>query len=242
MLPKQPNQSLIDGLECISFLASAGRPIGSRELARELNFEPTRVHRILKTLSHLGICAQNQNGKYLPGPGMQVLAVQSIFASNSIKKALVYIGELRKYKMISAIGVLWRDKVSYLYHNYPDLSFEESIGRVSLYPATNSAIGMVLLALKSDRDIITLFSGKKIPGYSGGIKSLLNEISKIRINGWAKIPQENGVLSLAVPVDNANFAIALSGKIKRSEIMKYIKILQNTAEKIKRENKNDQKS
>jgi len=234
MLPKQPNQSLIDGLECISFLASAGRPIGSRELARELNFEPTRAHRLLKTLSHIGICAQDQNGKYLPGPGMQVLAVQSIYASSSIKKALIFISELRKYNMVSAIGVLWRDKVSYLYHNYPELSFEESIGRVSLYPATISAIGMVLLSSKSDKDIDILYSGKKIPGYPGGIKSLLKEIYRIRRSGWAKTSQGNGILSIAVPVENANFAIALSGKIKKNEIMKYIKILQNTAEKIKK--------
>ena len=39
MLPAQPNQSLIDGLECLQALSSTDRPVGSRELARMLGLE-----------------------------------------------------------------------------------------------------------------------------------------------------------------------------------------------------------
>jgi hypothetical protein len=40
-LPAQPNQSLIDGLECFQAVVAAGRPVGGRELARTLGVEPT---------------------------------------------------------------------------------------------------------------------------------------------------------------------------------------------------------
>lgn len=235
MLPKQPNQSLIDGLECISSLASAGRVLGARELARELGLEPTRVHRLLKTLSHIGVCAQDSKGKYYPGPGIYLLAAQSLYASPLLKKALCLIPKLRKFKMISAIGVLWRDKVSYLYHNEPSISFEKSIGRVSVYPASKSAIGMVLLSEKTDDEIKKIYSGKKIDGYENRISKLLEHICEIRKAKWALVQQENGFKSFAVPVGNpALFGIALSGKIKKNEEKKILSALFDISEKIQK--------
>lgn len=222
----------MDGLECLGAVASAGRPLGCRELARMLGMEPTRVHRLLKTLSHMGICSQTDLGKYLPGPGMQVLAAQSVFGSGLMKKALPHLVGLRRLRMVSALGVLWRDKVSYFYHNAPGISVENSIGRAGLFPATRSSIGMVLLSRKSDHEIRKTYSGRDIIGFPGGIGSLLSEIREIRRKGAALVVQDDGALSISVPVGDAHFAMALSGRMERSVAEEYVAVLKETAEKI----------
>jgi len=63
-MPAQPNLSLINGLTCLQELIASPSLVGSRELARRLGLEPTRVNRLLGTLAQLGLaepsagCAQ----------------------------------------------------------------------------------------------------------------------------------------------------------------------------------------
>src|SRR5690348_18426155 len=82
-LNSQPNQSLIDGIATLQALATSSEPAGCRELARRLGIDATKVNRLLKTLAYLGIARQTADRKYAPGPGMHVLAAQSLFASRS---------------------------------------------------------------------------------------------------------------------------------------------------------------
>ena len=235
MLPYQPNESLIAGLACLQAVASAGKPIGVRETARLLNLEPTRTHRLLKTLAHLGVAAQTADNKYFPGPGMHVLAAQSIFASGLIRKSLPRIETLQKYGLLVAHGVLWKDQVSYFYHAEPGMTVDQALGRVGLYPATCSSIGMILLSGNTDKGIRQLYKGRDIPGYRNGIEGLLEDICEIRKNGFAKIKTGKNVTSMAVTVGNPpHSAIALSGKINSSEVQQYYKILKDTAEKIEK--------
>src|SRR5687768_12021147 len=77
----QANQSIIDGISVLQALATSEEPVGSRELARRLGLENTRVNRLLKTLAAIGMAEQNVVRKYSPGPGMHVLAAQSLYAS-----------------------------------------------------------------------------------------------------------------------------------------------------------------
>ncbi|RRQ95553.1 transcriptional regulator, partial [Enterococcus faecalis] len=93
----QPNQSLIDGINTLQALASSPEPIGCRELARQLDSDPTKINRLLTTLAYLGIARQTANRKYTAGPGMHVLAAQSLFASGLIRRALPELEQLRRY-------------------------------------------------------------------------------------------------------------------------------------------------
>ena len=235
MMPSQPNESLIDGLACLQAIASAGKPVGVRETARLLNLETTRVHRLLKTLAHLGLAAQTAENKYIPGPGMHVLAAQSIFASGLVRKALPHLEALQKYGLIVAHGVLWKDQVSYFYHAEPGMPVEQALGRIGLHPATSSSIGMVLLSRNTDKEIRQLYKGKDIPEYPDGIEGLLEDICEIRKNGFARIVTGQYSVSMAVTVGNPpHSAIALSGKISSSEVQKFHKILKETADKIEK--------
>ncbi len=213
MLPAQPNQSLIDGLACFQALASAGRPVGSREMARQLRLEPTRVNRLLKTLSALGIAQQDETKQYVPGPAMHVLAAQAMFGSGLMRRAMGGLESLRKHKLSVAMGVLWRNHVSYLYHGGPSTRPGDALGRTGLFPATRSGIGMVLLSRLPAAEIRALYAKQDIPNFPGGINTLMQALANIRSEQIALIQpyEDQPTRTLAIAIDNESAAIALSG-------------------------------
>ncbi|CAN5542161.1 global regulatory protein [soil metagenome] len=219
MLPAQPNQSLIDGLACLQALATAGGPVGSRQLGRELGLESTRVNRLLKTLAHLGIAQQTADRQYTPGPAMHVLAAQAMFGSGLLQRAIGPLESLRRAKMSVAMGVLWRDHVSYLYHAGPTMKPAEALGRVGLFPATRSSIGMMLLARRPVDEVRALYRGAEIPNFPDGIESLLKQLAVVRRSGVAIVQpfERDTVRTIAVAIEAESAAIAFSGPIARGD-------------------------
>jgi DNA-binding IclR family transcriptional regulator len=212
----QPNQSLIDGIATLQALATSEVPVGGRELARRLGFDPTRVNRLLKTLASLGIARQTANRKYTAGPGMHVLAAQSLFASGLIRSALPALESLRRFNYTVAIGVLWRDNVSYLYHAPPGLASAEALGRIGLYPATKGGIGLALLAVLGDEEVAQIYKDRDIPNFPAGIRALLATLAQIRRQGHVRILVKPEVEQHTVAVtvgEPTHAAIGMSGWI-----------------------------
>ena len=218
MRPKlnaQPNQSLIDGIATLQALAVSPEPIGTRELARQLGFDPTRVNRLLKTLAYLGIARQTSNRKYTAGPGMHVLAAQSLFASHFIRDAIPALEGLQRFGLTVAMGVLWRDSVSYLVHAPAGMPIAQGLGRIGLLPASSSGIGMALLAEHDDEYVRELYAGREIPSFDT-IDDLLAVLRGIREQDFARIrvgsDDERHTVAIAVSRP-AYFAIGMSGWI-----------------------------
>lgn len=236
-LNAQPNQSLIDGITTLQALANADGPIGNRELARQLGLEPTRVNRLLRTLAYLGIAQQNANRKYMPGPGMHVIAAQSLYASGLLRRALHPLERLMETGYLVALGVLWRDSVAYLFHADPKSSDRRGfIGSQALYPATLSGIGMALLASMETEDVLATYGAMEtIPGFPGGADALLEELERIRTLGYAHIysAPEKGHHTVAVVVgDPVECAIGFSGAISPERAADLAHILHETARRI----------
>lgn len=231
--PAQPNQSLIDGLACLGAVAGSTQPLGVRELARQLNLETTRANRLLKTLAHLGLTHQNAQKKYHTGPGIHVLAAQSLYGSGLLRRAAVPLEHLRKTGLIVALGVLWRDQVCYLYHAAPGMSSVEAVGRAGLYPASRSSIGMALLAHLQASELRGLYLKNDMPGHPQGIASLLDDLRLVQQQGYARVSQPKGVESLGVVIPEiANqpyAALALSGSIRPAQISSLVRQLQEAA-------------
>jgi len=82
-----------------------------------------------KTLTYLGIARQTPDRKYRAGAGMTVLAAQSLFASGLLRRALPALEELRHFGHTVAMGVRWRDNVSYLFHAPPNMPATDALGR-----------------------------------------------------------------------------------------------------------------
>ena len=234
-LGAQPNQSLIDGIATLQALASSPEPIGCRELARQLDIDPTKVNRLLKTLAYLGIARQTTNRKYTAGPGMHVLAAQSLFASGLIRRALPSLERLRRYGHTVALGVLWNDSVSYLFHAPPGIEASRGLGRIGLLPATTSGIGMVLLSELSEERVTEIYKGKPIPQHPEGIGSLLAALLAVRQQGYAriKVADERGFHVVAVSTgDPAHAGIALSGWIPEGATAELVEALRQAASEL----------
>ncbi len=221
----------MDGLTCLQAVAMTTTPIGSRDLARQLGMEPTRVNRLLKTLAHLGLTTQDTRKKYTTGPAIHILSAQTLFASGLLRQTLPALRGLQQLDCIVALGVLWNDQVAYLCHALPDQPVEDGIGRLGLFPATQSSIGMVLLARKTDAEIRSLFKGKNIPRYGSDISHLIQDLNLVRSHGYAHVDEETGVTSLAVPVGaNPISAIAVSGAAVRKNFTQALHLLMKSVD------------
>ena len=183
----QPNQGLIDGIRTLQALAVSAEPIGCRALARELELDVTKVNRLLRTLAHLGIARQTANRKYTAGPGMHVLAAQSLFASGLIRRSLPALERLRRFGHTVAMGVLWNGNVSYLYHAPPGIDSTQALARIGVLPASVSGIGRALLARLPDVAIEKIFEGHDVPGCPGGLPELLSALGEVREKGFARL-------------------------------------------------------
>jgi DNA-binding IclR family transcriptional regulator len=238
MRPKpnaQPNQSLIDGITTLQALATSPEPVGCRELARRLNADPTKINRLLKTLAYLGIARQTANRKYTAGPGMHVLAAQSLFASGLIRRALPELEALRRFGHTVALGVLWGDNVSYLFHAPPGIEASRGLGRIGLLPATTSGIGVVLLSELDDEDVRELYADKDIPMFPGGIEQLLTKLAEVRRLGYARVhvadDRDHHVVAISTG-DPAHAGIALSGWIPEASTEALVAALRESAPNI----------
>lgn len=213
----------MDGIRCLQILSSHPGPLGARELARRLDMETTRAHRLLKTLAHMGMARQNRNAKYMPGPAMHVLAAQSLYSSGLIGNATGPLLELhRKVRLITAFGMLWERNVYYLYHLMPGMSAEEAVGRMRLQPVTQSAIGMMLLSKKSDEEVREFFDGvDEIPGYPSGVEMVIEDLHKIRKQDYAfvRVDSDTAQLSLAaMSPNNLYTSVAVAGTFEKDRI------------------------
>lgn len=219
MLPAQPNQSLIDGLAVLQAVAGAAGDVGVRELARELAIETTRVNRLLKTLAHLGLAEQGGNRRYRPGPAIHVLAARALFGSGLLRRAVPHLEALHVHGHVVALGVLWRDRVSYLYHANPGTPAGEALGRVGLFPASRSGIGLALMARSADLRRVSA--------------PLREPLKAVRQTGYAYVRAAGTgpatySLGVALPGDS-QAAIALSGGISRRDIPSLVASLQAAA-------------
>lgn len=215
-LGAQPNQSLIDGIATLQALATSAEPVGCREIARRIGIDPTKVNRMLKTLAFLGIARQTASRKYIAGAGMHVLAAQSLFASGLLRNAIPVLEDLQRFGHTVALGVLWQDQVSYLYHAPPGVAAARGLGRIGLLPATTSGIGMVLLSQLDQEHVREIYAGREIPRYPDGIGQLLEALDEVRRSGHARVRvadvRGHSVVAVATG-DPAHAGLALSGWI-----------------------------
>lgn len=234
-LNSQPNQSLIDGIATLQALATSSEPAGCRELARRLDIDPTKVNRLLKTLAYLGIARQTADRKYAPGPGMHVLAAQSLFASGLIRRALPVLEALRRFGHTVALGVLWEKNVSYLFHAPPGVEASHGLGRIGLLPATTSGIGMVLLSEHEDQEVRELYADGDIPQFPGGIEPLLAKLEEVRRLGYARVhvadARDHHVIAVSTG-DPAHAGVAVSGWIPEAATPPIVEALQAAAAEI----------
>ena len=200
--------------------------------------EPTRANRLLKTLTAAGIASQGPDQRYASGPGMHVLSAMSLHASNLIPVARPALEELGTLGQTVALGVLWREKVAYLYHWKPGLSFSDAIGRVGLFDATRSSIGIALLAALPCTEVDARYpADASIPGFAS--RTALNDaLHAARASGIAVISAEGARTTRAAVIHSHGAipyaAVAVSGSIAPKEEAAVSQAVIRAAERIGR--------
>jgi DNA-binding IclR family transcriptional regulator len=190
MFTKQPNRSVQNGLACLEAVSRADAPVGSRELARQLDLGHATVSRLLNTLAELNYLSKTENRKFTPGPGLHVLTAQSMNNSHLLRCSLPTLrelGELHRYRV--ALGTLWRGLVSYMYFQFEDRNFQTGLMGHRTFPAHDSSIGRVLMAHRPP-----LPDGETYPD-SMSIPAA--EAEKIRAQGYAFVDNVNSYQSLS---------------------------------------------
>jgi len=233
-LPKQPNRSLIDGLRVLQSVMSANEAVRVVDIAKSLDMEPTRAHRLLRTLSALGYLRQVRGRRYAGGPAVPILASQALQASGFASRTLPVLEDLlERNQMLVAYGLLWERTVSYLYHARPGVALESALVGHRVLPATRSRLGMAMLSKKDDEEIRELYSGHAIEKFSS-VEALIKELTKYRKAGYVYFNgkgREESSIAVTLP-GNPSAAIALGGEIPPHEKGQRLADLRRTAELI----------
>lgn len=203
-MSSQPNQSLIDGIRCLQYLVSSGRAIGCRELARLMGINTTRVNRLLMTMASIGLTMQDEQRRYLPGPGIHALAAQAIRGSALFSQALPLLESYAPKDIVVAMGVLWEDQVIYIYHSEPGSQMSQALAGFHMLPAWQSVIGMSLLAAESDEELQKRFVDEHW-------QQLAPHIAQQRELGRVVWHHDDGEVSMAKPLGAHSAALAFAG-------------------------------
>lgn len=211
--PAQPNNSLINGIECLQRVVSASEAVGSREVARRMGLAHTRVNRLLGTLAHIGLLERDSDRKYRPGPALHALAAQSMMASRLLPSALPALQRLRTDGYTVALGTLWEGKVCFLFHERPWQSMEEAILRHELWPAQLTSLGVALLAHQSGsldqlEPAPAEASARLLPGHDAK-----RVVAFARKHGYGLLRFVGDVVSIGVVIGTPPIAgLAISGQ------------------------------
>lgn len=230
----QKNKSIEDALKVLLEIAGATGPWGSRELARSLRMDPTRTNRFLRTLTDSGFLIQDEQRKYSSGPGMKVLAAQSIHGSKFLRCSLPVIEEIGTQNYIVALGTLHLDKVCYLYHAAEGMTFSEGIGRSNVLLAENSSIGLVMLSEKSNDEVRDIYKTREVGGYFNDIEVLIEKLEDVRQKGYCRMVSfpEPDYVSMAVTVGKPSLGALAFSRLTPKEADKKIDMLLDKAAEI----------
>ncbi|MDW3780552.1 IclR family transcriptional regulator [Kluyvera cryocrescens] len=202
-MSSQPNQSLIDGIRCLQYLVSSDRAIGCRELARLMGTNATRVNRLLMTMAAIGLTTQDEQRRYLPGPGIHALAAQAIRGSTLFSKALPLLETHAPKDIVVAMGVLWEDQVIYIFHSQPGSHISQALAGFHMMPACQSVIGIALLAAEDDAVLAARFSAEEMA-------AIAPYLQQQRERGQVVWPHDDGELSIAQPIQFGSHKAALA--------------------------------
>ncbi len=204
------------------------RPIGTRELGRRLNLEHTGVNRLMGTLAAIGLAEKTADCKYQAGPGIHILAAQSLQSSRLLACALPYIRTLMDENLLVSLGVLWRKHVCYLFHGDNRNTLENGIGASKPFLAFKSSIGTAILA-SMDRSMAQRLMLQGPDRLSKDEMNLLNRrVNDTIRNGYSMVTHNPASTTIAVAIGKpaiAGLAFANINLLKIKDKRGYIKRL-----------------
>ena len=203
--------------------------MGSRDLARILGLEHTKVNRLLGTLELAGLADRTSDRKYHPGPGIHILAAQSLIGSRLLGISLPHLRSLHENGNTVALGVRWEKQVCFLVHARPGRSLDEGIGQHTPHPLNYSSLGVVLEALEGKK--ISLNPHKLPSPVKAPVADLPAGRKAVSRSGLAQVIFPDGTISIAAAVGTpVQAAIGISRyRLKSADLNRIVQKLSNAA-------------
>lgn len=212
----QPSQTVAKALLVLESFSASNSEWGIRELSRELDINPSTLHRLVVTLHNGGYLQQDQETqRYSLGP--KVMKLASLYAHrNPLPSAALKVFEKfgEKFDYNFYLGTLSHYEVVYLAKldgRGPIKIVVEPGGTTALH---STALGKVLLASQSDAFIQGFIKKSKLTKYTlRSITSadvLWSQINEIRRQGFAVNDGEHyeDVGAVGVPIYNSDGSVS----------------------------------
>jgi len=194
-------------LKILEIFGESLQPLSLTEVANLANLTKTTTQRFINTLIVLGYLNREENKRYFLGTKVLSLGFQYLNSSSLIAMAKPYLDELSsELQMTVNLGVLDKGEVLILYRREVKKFLRFDIHPGSKLLGYGSALGRVLLAGLSDRDIADRLNAMDIqkltPKTITSKQAIMEEIVKTREHGYAVSDQEQtmDLCSIAAPL------------------------------------------
>ena len=202
------DKTVIKSLRAFEHLCREETPLGVTELAAKLKLTKTNAHRIVKTLSHLGYLAQDENERYFPT--LKACELGGLVAGrlNFMRVAKEHLKELNRatnesvyLATLNGLSIFYLDVLE---SSHP-IRLNAAIGGSA--PAHCTASGKILLAYNPKvaeqymRRPLTRFTSQTIVAHA----RLAQELERVRKAGHATVVGEwlEGLCGAAAPIHSS---------------------------------------
>ncbi|MFB6466371.1 IclR family transcriptional regulator [Cytobacillus sp. Hz8] len=240
-------QSVQRALQILDLFDEQTTELQIKEISERMGLHKSTLHSLLKTLQEERYIDQNpENGKYKLGMKLVErgnLVTSTIDIRKSSKKYLQDLSE--KTGQTVHLGILDGKEGVYIDKVEGALALIRYSRIGKRIPLHSTAVGKVLLAFRAPEEIDRLLDNYKFTQHTSNTitdeKELLDELEKIRLQGFAVDDEENeqGVRCIAVPILNYEHrviaAISMSTLIARvniRELDQYIALLKQAGKEL----------
>ncbi len=205
----RPVKSVLKAMRILDALGDDGGRLGITELSSRLKAPKSTVHRLIATLEAAGYVAFDAlTSRYTLGSRVAHLAEQLNHQSPLLTFGAAMLERLtREVHEASHLAILQGRDVVFISHEESKEPVRISFAMGHRAPAHCTALGKVLLASLSDREILMLYRSKKkleklTPHTTSRLDKLLSEIALVRREGIACDDEEYmaGLDCIAAPI------------------------------------------
>lgn len=204
---KYPIHSVENAFSLLEVLAGNGLELGITELCRKIALPKGTVHRLLGTLKNLGYIEQNpRNRKYRFT--IKILKLGTAITDKiGLSQIIPYMKELsQQFNETVNLAILEGDEIIYAYSVGSDNTLKLDLKIGSNQPAYCAAIGRVLLAYLSEKELDSYLQREELKPFTPYTITdknyLKKELKLVRRRGYSFVSEEymRGVSCLAVPL------------------------------------------
>lgn len=210
-MPSQPNKSLQTGFACLQYVARQKNAVSVKEIAQFLQMTPSKISRIMGTLTDTGLLKQNKSRKYLPGLTLHALSASCFQQSNILALVLPHLQPWQDIGFTIGLGILWNKEIIFLYHQRSMGNFNESFFANKIIPYYLSSIGMILASKDIESNIKDISIGN-LDGFKNRIFDLKKELILASENKYAALEYKNNEISIGISFEHnlQNYGIGIS--------------------------------